>query len=372
MMNAAVSKRLKSIDALRGFDMFWIIGGAAVFDDLCGLFGGGLAAGLSAQMYHVEWEGLHFIDCVFPVFVFIAGLSFPFSHASQVERGVPRLAMHLRVLKRALALVALGVVYNGFLSADWHGLADFRYSSVLGKIGIAWGVAALVYMHTKARGRVAWFLGGLLAYGLLLQVTAPDAPAGASPTSLHGCFMGWLDRHFTPGALYCDNVLEPSGPFVSFFCYPTALLGMIVGDVVRSRRLAPGRNALLVALVGATCVAAGCALSPAVPIVKKLWTPTFALVTAGCGAMLFALFHYLVDVRGWARWSFPFQVIGMNAIAVYVGSEVFDFTRMSAALFGGLASVAGPCGHLALSSGRVLAEFAALHFLYRKQVFFKV
>jgi len=359
-----------SIDALRGFDMFWITGGSAVWEAVFTFIGGAGAQILVEQMWHVPWEGLRFIDCVFPVFVFIAGLSYPFSHDKQVERGLSRGAMSVRVLKRMMILIILGIVYNGFLSADWHALGSFRYASVLGKIGIGWGLAALIYLYSSLRGRIAFCLGGLVVYAGLLLVVAPDAPVGASPTSLEGCLMGYLDRHFTPGALYC-KVLEPSGPFVSFFAYPTALLGMLVGDLARVGRLTPSQKSLVIAAFGAGLLVLALAVSPICPIIKNLWTPSFALVTAGIGTLCFSLFHQLIDVWGFSRWAFPFRVIGTNAIAAYLLCRFVSFPALSKVFFGGVASLLGRYEEMVLALGAVALLWIILHFLYRHKVFFK-
>ena len=372
MSDTSSTRRLLSIDALRGFDMFWITGGSWLCCELCRLAGGSTAEKLSAQMRHVEWTGLHFIDFVFPVFVFIAGLSYPFSHAKQVARGDSRGTMVRKILRRMFLLLVLGLVYNGFLSADWHKLADFRYFSVLGKIGIAWGVAAFVYMLTSLRVRLAVCFAGFAAYAALLFVVAPDAPAGASSTSLAGCFVGYLDRLFTPGHLYCGNLLEPSGPFVSFFGCSTALLGMCGGDLVRSSRWTPARKSLLLALCGIGCLAAGFALSPICPIVKKLWTPSFALIASGAGFLAFALFHQLIDVCGWTRWSFIFRLIGLNAIAIYFAGVFINFGAISKFFTGGVASLAGAGASLVIGLGAIGIRWLALYFLYRHNIFFKV
>jgi len=364
--------RLVSIDALRGFDMFWIVGGCAFVRAFCKAFPDGGQWTLYRQFMHVEWEGLHFFDLIFPVFLFIAGLSYPFSHAGQVARGAGAWAMHRKVLVRVATLVALGCVYNGLLSCDWHKLATFRYVSVLGKIGIAWGVAALVYLHTTWRTRLVACAAGLASYAALLFVTAPDAPAGAGPTSLEGCFVGYLDRLMTPGELYCKNLMDPSGPFVSFFGFPTALLGMCAGDLVRSPRFAPARKALLLALAGAAALVLGYAASAFCPIVKNLWTPSFALVASGYGCLAFALFYWLIDVRGWTRWCFPFRLIGMNAIAVYLLFRLVDLQRPAKLLFGLVASAAGDFGPSVIVAGELAIEFWLLNLLYRHKIFFKV
>ncbi|MBQ0005930.1 MAG: DUF5009 domain-containing protein [Alistipes sp.] len=372
-MENKTQQRLMSIDALRGFDMFWIMGGASLLVQICMAVTGSSDSELIRQMEHVDWGGLHFMDLIFPVFVFIAGLSYPFSHAKQIERGDTPGMMHKKIIRRMIILLLMGLAYNGFFKSDWTKAADFRYFSVLGKIGIAWGVAAFIYMHTKSfKARLGWIAAGLLGYSLLLCFTAPDAPAGASPTSLEGCFIGYLDRLFVPGYLYCDNLLEPSGPFVSFFGYPTALLGMCGGDIARSSKWTLSRKPVILALAGIACLTVGIACSPLQPIVKKLWSPTFALVASGIGFVFFALFFYLIDVREWRSWCFPFRLVGMNSITIYFLSACFDFGALSMFFFKSITQLCGPYALVAQVFALLVVKFVFLYFLYRKKIFLKV
>lgn len=365
--------RLKSIDALRGLDMFFIIGGAGFLCALARVLFGEGAAGFCAQMEHVEWEGLHFMDVIFPTFVFIAGLTFPFSFAKQCARGDSSRQIHLKIMRRSALLLLLGLLYNGFLRDDLRHPEAIRYFSVLGKIGIAWGVAAFVYVHSTVRGRFYACLGGLLGYSALLWIVAPDAPAGTDAWTLDGCLPGYLDRLFTPGHLYLQDKLEPSGPFVSFFGYPTALMGMLAGDLVRSERLEPVRKVWSLALAGAWLLALGLVLSPVCPVIKMLWTPSFMLVCGGIGCLAFTVVYWAVDVRGWVRWSFPFRLIGMNAILIYLLGRIVDFTAMGRFFVGGLAEACGgEVGNLILYAGALSLRMILLYGLYRLNVFFKV
>ena len=366
-------KRLQSIDALRGLDMLVITGASWILWEMGRLWFGGEQGWLARQMCHVEWEGLHFMDCIFPVFVFISGLTFPFSYARQKERGDSAAQVHLKILKRSALLLLLGLLYNGFLKSDFAKLGDFRYFSVLGKIGIAWGFAALVYVHGSVRTRIWTCVGTLTAYAVLLMtVVAPDAAPGTSPLTLEGCFPGYLDRLFTPGRLYLKNLLEPSGPFVSFFGFPTALMGMLVGDLVRIESWTPRRKAGALALAGAWMLVLGWLLARFCPSVMMLWTPSFALVTSGCGTLAFALFYWLIDVKGWSAWSFPLRVIGMNAIAIYFLSAVIDFTAVGDFFLRGLADLCGAYRDLVRGVGSLAARWLFLYWLYRMNLFFKV
>lgn len=364
--------RLMSIDALRGFDMFWIIGGGALVQAICKAFPGGELSALYRQFTHVTWDGLHFYDLIFPVFLFIAGLSYPFSYAGQVARGESNWSMHSKVVVRMVTLILLGIVYNGVLYFGADNLAKVSYASVLGKIGLGWGIAALVYLHTGWRSRLVVCAAGLAGYALLLTVVAPDAPEGASPTSLHGCLMGYLDRRFTPGRLYCENVLAPSGPFVSLFAFPTALLGMAAGDLVRSTRFTSLRKVFLLVLSGVASLTLGLVVSAFCPIIKNLWTPSFALVASGCGYLAFAVFYYLVDVRGWQKWCFAFRLIGLNAIAIYMLRALVDMRHPGSFLFETVASLTGAFRPAVLAAGEIVIELWLLNLLYKNKIFFKV
>ena len=154
-------KRLLSLDALRGFDMFFIMGGAELLRALAKMWPNTVTDAIAGQMHHMDWEGFAFYDMIFPLFLFIAGISFPFSYAKNLSVGMPRQQIYGKVLKRALILIALGVIYNGFFKLE---LDTQRFYSVLGRIGLAWGLAAVIYMNFNAKWRIGWAAGLLLGY----------------------------------------------------------------------------------------------------------------------------------------------------------------------------------------------------------------
>ena len=330
------SRRIESLDALRGFDMLLISGLGMTLSGLCLLFPGGGDSWMAQQLRHVKWEGLALWDTIFPLFIFLAGASFPLSIARQRERGCSSWAVHGRILRRMVALILLGMVYNGLLQFDF---SDFRYASVLGKIGIAWAAAALVYVHFGARTRIGICIAMLAGYWVLLTVTAPDAPPGFGSWTAEGCIPGYLDRiGFTPGHLYERNVLEPSGIPVSLLgSSATAMLGMVAGDILRKDGGASPRKAALLAAIGVTLALAGWGVSLGCPVIKKLWTPSFTLLTGGYSFLMLALFHWIVDVRGCTRGCFFLRVVGVNSVAVYMFKRIVDCTGVSRFFLGGVA-----------------------------------
>ena len=139
----AASQRLLSLDALRGFDMLFIMGFAGLVTALCKLCPGEFSDWMTAQMGHADWNGFFHHDTIFPLFLFIAGISFPFSLAKQREKGMSERSIYLKVIRRGLTLVALGFVYSGLFKLDF---ATLRLPSVLGRIGLAWMFAALLFV----------------------------------------------------------------------------------------------------------------------------------------------------------------------------------------------------------------------------------
>ena len=362
--------RLMSLDAFRGFDMFWIMGGEELVLAIAALLG---FPEFHKSFGHVPWEGLQFMDTVFPTFLFMAGASFPFSAAKSMERGMTRGQVARRALRRGITLMLLGIVYWGFLSR--LDFATCRIPSVLGYIGFGWMVAAWIYLYVRnARVRIGIAVGILTAVTLVFGcIPAPDAPATAvkfSPEWHLGC---WLDR-----TLMGNHILNPlfdNEGFGGLFCtIVTAMLGMFAGEIVRKGGTqATGRKAAALLLAAVVCLMSGLALSTFYPVVKNLWSPSFVLVVGSYSFAMFALFYWIIDVKGFRKWSFFFMVIGMNSITIYIAQQFVGFNAASKFVLGGVAGLLPDLwGRLVLSLGYIAACWLFLLFLYRKNVFLKV
>lgn len=363
------SGRLLSLDALRGFDMVWLIGLAAVVRKLCASWPGGADCWLAVQMHHAPWFGFTFYDLIFPLFLFMAGVSFPFSYASQVRKGVPPLKIHLRLLKRLLVLAALQMVQSGAL---WFDPEKYTYPSVLIRIALPWFLAALVYIHCRPKARVGIAVGVLAAFWAVLAFwPSPIGAPGADNYAKTGNIIDWFDRFLALRSYLGHDPFEVRDIPLSFFSVPLALAGMFAGDIVRAERLAPARRSVALAVTGAVLVCAGLALDAAgCPICKNLSTPSFLLLTGGLCFLLFALFHWVIDVRGFVRWSFPLRVIGMNSIVAYLIPYFIDFRKPSLFVFGGLAELT-PAPDFVLALGGLLFCWLFLWILYRANIFLK-
>ncbi len=360
--------RLWSLDTLRGFDMFWIIGGDALFRTLADVTGWGWARFGAFQLDHAEWAGFHFYDLIFPLFMFISGVAIPFSLLAKAEGGAPRAGTYGKLFKRALILVLLGIIYNGFLKT---GPAAARYPSVLGQIGLAYLFAGLIMLNVKSlKGRIGAALAILGGYSAV-QLLVPVPGIGAGVLTPAGTINGFVDRLLVPGRLY-DGVFDPEGVLCVLSAVSVTLMGGIAGMILRSEKGSAYRKAGILALAGIGLAAAGFGLGRWYPIIKKAWTATFDMYAAGLSFLLLALFYLVVDVWKLRKGTFVLRVIGLNSITIYLGKRLIDFAYSSDFLFGGLAGRAGAFQPVVLVIGVLVVEWVFLYFLYKKKIFLRV
>ena len=363
------NERLLSLDVLRGFDMFFIMGGDALMAALAAAFGAANGA-FARQFQHVPWAGLAFEDTIFPLFLFIAGVSFPFSLAKRLANGASKSAILLHTLRRGFTLILLGLVTYGLLNLDF---AHQRVFGVLQQIGFAWMVAAILRLYLGWRARTVIALTLLVGTSLLFSlVGAPDFPNAAHFTA-EGNLGCWFDRTVVGvNHLFLHRIYDPEGSAGFLTSIVTAMLGMFAGDFLRSPR-SGSRKALGLLAAAATLVVAGLLASLYVPVVKRLWTSSFVLVAGGYSAAMLALFYYVIDVRKIRFGTTFFRVIGMNAITIYMAQEIIDFNRASRFFVGGVASLLpGTWEAVGLRLGYVAVCWLFLYFLYKKNVFLKV
>lgn len=364
------NKRLLSLDVLRGFDMFFIMGGDALFLFLGMLFPETVLASWGKQMLHVQWHGFAFEDLIFPLFLFLAGVSFPFSLAKQLATGKSNIDISLRVVRRGFVLILLGVVYNGLLQFDFDTL---RYASVLGRIGAAWLLAALMFVWLSRRWCAVLSVVILLGYWALLSlVSAPDA-GDVSSFSMEGNIVSYVDRMLLPGRLHND-IHDPEGFLSTLPAVVTAMMGMFAGNFIKSSNQLKGyTKAALLFVVALLFVAAGLLWNELLPINKNLWTSSFVCFAGGLSLALLALFYFVIDVLEWQRWTLFFKVIGVNSITIYLAQQFFDFSFTVKGLFGGvLSSIPQEYYHVCYWLGYIMVCWLFLYFLYRQKIFLKV
>lgn len=409
MSSPASSPRLVSVDALRGFDMFWILGADSLVLALGAMSLSPTLRTLAAQLEHKDWAGFAFYDLIFPLFVFIVGVSTVFSLTTLVARE-GRAAAVKRILRRSLLLLAFGIFYNGGVAHEWP---DVRLVGVLPRIALAYAATGLLFVFLKPRALAAVTALLLIGYWALLSFVPirnvqleraalvarlPEAPRDAdgfpaeesvrqlfdrSTERVTGRFepglnlTNHLDYVWLPGRRY-DRYYDPEGLLSTLPAIATCLLGIFAGLWLHRADVVEHRKAFVLAAAGALALALGWLWGLQFPVVKKLWTSSYVLVAGGWSLLLLAFFYYLVDVRKWQRWCRPFVWIGMNPITLYLLTAVVSFHAIASRLAGGDVR-AWLDTHVAAGLGGIVVTLVSLGlivglagFLYRKKIFLRV
>lgn len=365
--------RLLSLDTLRGFDMFWIAGGEYLIVLLAAVTGWPFLQWAASQMDHVEWEGFRFYDNIFPLFLLIAGASMPFSILKRKQRGESKRSIYLHLVKRLLLLILLGLIYNGILRLDFE---KQRYSSVLARIGIAWFFAAVIVLNTRIRGQIMWFAGILLGYWAIMKLV-PVPGFGAGVLTPEGNLAAYIDRLVLPGRLCCYTYGDNEGLLSHIPAICTALMGTFAGHLLISKdpRLTGLRKGLILLGAGILAMITGKVWGFAFPIIKNLWTSSFVLYAGGLSLILLSVFYLVIDVWGFKKWTFPFVVIGMNSITIYLlNAGIVDWEKMGRYFFGGIAGffTSEQAQTLVIATGAILCMWYVLYLLYKNKIFLKV
>lgn len=420
-----VTQRLMSVDALRGFDMFWILGADSLVYALNGMSHSKPTTLLADQLEHADWQGFHFYDLIFPLFVFIVGVSLVFSLTKTIERGGRAEALK-RVIRRGVLLFIIGLFYSGGFAKPWP---DMRLLGVLNRIALAYLFAGLLFCFFKPRALVAICAGLLVTYWALMSfvpirdiqltkdnltslaehagdpdtaalfrdITNPstikNGPAWAAARRMFYATTARTTGKFGPGYnlsdhidFQClpgkkwDNFYDPEGLLSTIPAVATCLLGVFAGLLLRNSSVrAPRKVAWLIA-TGVAAAALGWLWGLQFPVVKKIWTSSYVLVAGGYSAILLGVFYLIVDVWKLRAWCQPFVWIGMNSITIYLTKNIIGgtFSAVSARLVGGDVKtffnthVAQGFGELMIAIVGLLLAFWFVRFLYQRKIFLRL
>jgi predicted acyltransferase len=275
------------------------------------------------------------------------------------------------VIFRGLILVLLGILYN---NAVRFNLGELRYGSVLGRIGLAWMFAALIFMNTKRNTRIIWFSGLLIGYWLLLLLFPAHDLGSTDIFSREGNLTSYIDRILMPGKLYLGNH-DPEGILSTMPAIGTALLGMFTGEFLLSDYLKdkPLRRVLYMVLAAIVLMIIGKLWNIIFPINKNLWTSSFVCWVGGLSLLLFVVFHLVIDIWNFRKWAFFFVVIGMNPITIYLTERIVNFRSASKFFFGGISALLPQTwAPLVDAIGITAIGWVFLYILYKKKIFLKV
>ena len=360
--------RVMSIDALRGFDMFWIIGGGPIFASLHNVFDSPATAQIRTQLTHVKWTGFRFEDLIMPLFLFIVGAVMPFSFNKRLDAGHGKTRLYLHILKRTVILFVLGMIAQGhLLEYDLSKLHIF--SNTLQAIAAGYLIAAIIMLNLGIRWQIA-VTGILLLLFWALMMLIPVPGHGAGVLTPDGNLAIYIDR-----VIFGSFIDGTDPPYtwilssITFGC--SVMLGVMAGHILRSDKVGI-RKVLWLLAAGGVCIVLGLAWNLCFPIIKHLWTSSFVLFSGGLCFMLLALFYLLIDVLGFKIWAFGFIVIGMNAIAVYMAVHIVNFRNIGGFFVEGLEKYTGNWYLFIHSLAGFAIVWLILWWMYRKKSFIKI
>jgi predicted acyltransferase len=363
----ALGKRLESIDALRGFDMFWLMQeDPGLMPALVAALHLPHQALIAKELDHTPWIGITAWDLIAPLFLFIVGLALPFAIQSRLRRGESKKTILNHMLRRTLLLIVLGLVFNGILKMHF---SDFRYTGVLQRVALSYIFAAIITLFTKLRGQVAWTIALLVGYWAIMALI-PVPGFGRNVMTPQGNLEGYIDRLFLPGKFCCYIYGDNEGYLSTIPSIATVMLGVLCTHILQAKWT---ERLKVFALVGGGVASLGLGLlwGMAFPIITRLWTSSYTLFSNGWCMLLFALFYWLIDVKGYRKWAFWLKVIGLNALLIYVVQELIDFKYVAGMFITGIADHSGAYSTLITAATIVFCKWLFLYFLYRQKIFFK-
>jgi predicted acyltransferase len=375
--------RLRSLDVFRGMT----VAGMTLVNNP------GTWSAIYSPLEHAEWHGWTPTDLVFPFFLFIVGVSITLALSRRAEAGGTGRDLYVKIVRRSLIIFGLGLLLTAFpfwnfTTNTFINLSTLRLPGVLNRIAVCYLFAALIFLKTDWR-KQAYIFGALLVayWAILMFVPAPGFAAG--DLSKEGSIASYIDRvtlgkHMWSGG---KGIYDPEGILSTLGALATTLAGVLTGHLLRSRRTEMEKvSAMFVA--GAACIVAGWAWNYWLPVNKPLWTSSYVLFTAGMGLQLLAVCYWLIDVKGYRRWSVPFAVYGTNALAVFfltgLCAKLLGIIKLKGAdgehvalqtvIFKNLfLSWAAPINaSLAFALCFVLVWLGLMWLLYRRNIFIKV
>ena len=337
-------------------------------------------SGLNYQLNHVKWEGFATWDIIMPLFLFLSGITIPFSLAKYKGELRPDKKFYLKLLKRFCILFILGwIVQGNVLLFDWK--MFHPYANTLQAIAVGYVLSALLFVHFQPKWQIVAGIILLAAYWIAFACTGMNLdPQENIAMTIDKAVLG-SHRDGVAWAVDSDNwTAEGPWRFRKSYQYTwilsslnfvvTVLLGCFAGQILHSQKYDKSRRALIVTIIGIALIAIGLLLDPFFPIIKKIWNTTFTLYSGGICFLLTAITYYIVDVRGWGKWLSWLKFYGMNAILAYCVGEIVNFTSVSASVLVGFEGMACYPILIALFNASIL--FVILWIMYKNKIFLKV
>jgi predicted acyltransferase len=365
---AEPKERVISVDVLGGFDMFWLVGGAGVLLGVSRFMGTTIKEGVLRQLEHAKWEGFYFYDLIFPLFVFLAGMSIVFSMSCILKEKGKAAALR-RLLRRCTIMFLLGILYSGGFSKPWP---EVRIMGVLQRIALCCLFAGILFCFLDWKWLIITFLILLLGYWFILSflpLPGHDSISWAEDAN----WSWWFDMHYLPGHKHYETY-DPEGILSTIPAVCTCLIGIFAGLSMKSTVMLPWHKAAIFFLIGMAVTLLGYYWGHQCPIIKKIWTPSFVFVAGGYSLMLLGSFYFIVDILKIRFWTAPFIWIGVNPLTIYLARNLIEFNKIAERFVGG--SISGwmgeDGGYLLKMSMSLLLSFLLVWILNKKRIYLRL
>ena len=378
-MEKQLSQRLESLDVLRGFDLFLLVGLEMVMHHLDNAVHTPAFHSVMWCFTHVDWEGFSTWDLVMPLFMFMSGITIPFA-LSRYKDAADKSLVYRRILKRVILLWIFGMMCQGnLLGLDADRI--YLYSNTLQSIAMGYLISSLLFLHTGIRTQIGLAIVLLLGFWGAMELITIQGYGGGNYTP-DGNLAEWIEREvlgrFRDGA----SVVNGEVIFPDWYRYTwilsspnfgvTVLTGTFAGYILKDKEWTPQRKLVGLVIIGLSMVGIGWIWGIWHPVIKKLWTSSMVLVSSGYCFLLMALFYYVIDYKGWKKHTGWLKVYGMNSILAYMLAMCMNFSCIGHSLFHGLEQYIGDFYPILITISNVSIVYFILWYLYKKQIFLRV
>lgn len=378
-MKNPLPQRLESLDVLRGFDLFLLVGLETMMHHLSSAVH---SSGFHSFMWcftHVDWEGFSTWDLVMPLFMFMSGITIPFA-LSSYKHAADKSLVYRRILKRVVLLWIFGMMCQGnLLGLDPDRI--YLYSNTLQAIAMGYLISALLFLHTRIRTQIIIAIAFLLGFWGAMECITINGYGGGNYTP-DGNLAEWIEREvlgrFRDGA----SVMNGEVVFPEWYRYTwilssfnfgvTVLTGVFAGYILKDKAILPQKKLAYLIIIGISMVTIGWIWGIWHPVIKKIWTSSMVLVSSGYCFLLIALFYYIIDYKGYRKYTTWLKVYGMNSIVAYMLAMCINFSCIGHSLFHGLETYMGDYYQVLIALSNAAIVYSILWCLYKKQVFLRV
>jgi len=387
--STTLPERLVSLDAFRGLTMLFMASSGFGIAQIAKAFpDSGFWELLRYNTSHASWIGGGAWDMIQPAFMFMVGMALAFSSSRRSAEGQDQRKLFLHTLWRAFALVALGV----FLSTSAGARPNFTFPNVLAQIGLGYVFLTLLVgrgwkIQLGAIGVIAVATWAAFALTPIAGSSTDFKALGVNdPSQILSGFWGHWNMNANFAASFDQwflNLFPREKPFVfnsggyqTLNFVPaliTMTLGLMAGENLRSEKTSGEKLKWLLQAGGICLVLALITGTTICPVIKKLWTPSWAFYSGAVVLWAFALFYWFIDIKGHKAWTFPLVVVGMNSIAIYVAYQLTGgWIRSVGKTWLGNSLFEGTTGALAQSLLVLAVLWTFCYWLYRRKVFIRI